>query len=88
VHDRFNSSLAHSDVWLDDYVKSLLTRTFVLGSCGPLWTDVALSSHSFPTYSPRQPSRGEWAHRFVRPPMSTVQPWRPLRSVTGGPLHG
>ena len=57
---RFNSSLAHNDVWLDDYVKSLLTRTFVLGSCGPWWTEVAPRGHSFPTYSPRKPPRGEW----------------------------
>ena len=50
---RFNSSLAHSDVWSPDYIKSPLTRTSVLLSGGLSWTRMAFRGLSFPTYSPR-----------------------------------
>jgi hypothetical protein len=84
----FKSSLGHNDVWLADYIESLLTRTFVLVGCGLWWTEVALSGHSFPTYPPRRAVCGERSPSRARPPMSTGQPCRPLRGVTGGPLHG
>ena len=84
----FKSSFGPNDVWLADYVESRLARTFVLVGCGLWWTEVALSGHSFPTYSPRQAECGEWSPNRARPPMSTGQSCRPLRSVTGGPLRG
>ena len=75
VVERFNSSLAHNDVWSPDYIKSPLTRTSVLISCGLSWTRMALRglpfptySPRFPTYSPRHPVRGE---RRRRRPLST-----------------
>ncbi len=68
VVERFNSSLAHNDVWSPDYIKSPLTRTSVLISCGLSWTRMALRGLPFPTYSPRHPGRGE---RRRRRPLST-----------------
>ena len=89
---RFNSSLAHNDVWSPDYIKSPLTRTSVLLSCGLPWTRMAFRglpfptySPRFPTYSPRHPGRGE---RRRRRPLSTRPSFGPLRSVTGGAHHG
>ena len=86
--ESFESSLGHNDVWFADYVESRLARTFVLVGCGLWWTEMALSGHSFPTYSPREASRGEGSTHPAHPVMSPGQHWRPLRSVTGGPLHG
>ena len=86
--ESFKSSFGHNDVWLADYVESGLARTFVLVGCGLWWTEMALSGHSFPTYSPREAPRGEGSNRPAHPVMSPSQHWRPLRSVTGGPLHG
>ena len=86
--ESFESSLGHNDVWLADYVESSLARTFVLARWGLWWTEVASSGHSFPAYSPRQSSRGERSPIRTRHAMSTGQPCWPLRSVTGGPLHG
>mgnify|MGYP000897631022 FL=1 len=90
--ESFNSSLAHNDVWSPDYIKSPLTRTSVLVSCGLPWTRMAFRglpfptySPRFPTYSPRHPGRGE--HRRRRP-LSTRPSFGPLRSVTGGAHHG
>ena len=92
TEESFNSSLAHNDVWSPDYIKSPLTRTSVLLSCGLLWTRMAFRglpfptySPRFPTYSPRHPGRGE--HRWRRS-LSTRPSLRPLRSVTGGAHHG
>ena len=89
---RFNSSLAHYDVWSPDYIKSPLTRTSVLLSCGLPWTRMAFRglpfptySPRFPTYSPRHPGRRE---RRRRPLLSTRPSSCPLRSVTGGAHHG
>ena len=89
---RFNSSLAHNDVWSPDYIKSPLTRTSVLLSCGLSWTRMAFRGLPFPTYSPRFPTysprhsgRGE---RCEGRPLSTRPSLSPLRSVTGGPHHG
>jgi hypothetical protein len=48
------SSLGHTDVWLANYVKTRLARTFVLAR---VWTQVARSGLQYPlipTYSPTE----------------------------------